>query len=139
MAKKRNTIETKALLISWAKFSRDILFSGLQREKFKPVTILAPYESKGLLSDLRYKYREEVDSLTDRCLLIERFDERDMLLSQTDPLLVALYFDRIQMATMHLEEIALKVHRLNFDEDLHMFFLGVVRGLLTIEPYFPNS
>jgi len=125
---------TKDFLVLWYKFSRDMLFSGLQREKYRPVSILAQHQEAGTLPSLRQRHKGVVDDLVDTVLSIESFVGRDDLLAATDSVVVALYFDRIREATLKLEELCLRYSHLGSNEpSLDKFVRQMIRRLLVGE------
>jgi len=130
----QNRMPIKSFLVLWYRLSRDMLFSGLQREKYRPVSILAQNQEAGTLSSLRQRHKGVVDDLVDTVLSTELFAERDALLAATDPVIVALYFDRIHEATLKLEELCLRYTHLGSNEPSQdKFVRQMIRRLLVGE------
>ena len=93
----------KEILVKWSIEDVPELWPDWFHDRFKSRDLLASLERKGRLEAFRESNRDRTDELVSRCLSAKTPEERCLLLGKTQPMLVALYYDRIVFVTYYLD------------------------------------
>jgi len=93
-------INSELLLQAWLAGVENILFPSALVEELKPHNLVDGLEN---LQATRESMRNDVDVYISEILALDTPEELWTKLRQTDPMLVALYFDRIEVACLALE------------------------------------
>jgi hypothetical protein len=96
-------VPAKDILIKWDKTVKERLFPEHFHNLFNPKRILAPLEQSSMLEATREKRKLQVDYLIDTVLAYSTLEVLEQKLLSTDPMLVALYYDRICYVTWWID------------------------------------
>ena len=98
-------IPTKNIVVKWYNTVKQRLFPEHFHDLFAPTRMLAPLEKSRELEAIRDRYRPDVDLLIDSVLACSTNEEIESKLSSADPMLVALYYDRVIFVTYFLDNM----------------------------------
>jgi len=99
---KTRIVGTEYLLEMWRMSVEGMFFPDSLFNELRPDKQIETWGNK--LSDMREKLRSDVDSFIERLFEYDTLEELWKTLHETDPKIVALYFERLNAATFALND-----------------------------------
>ena len=120
----------KDIILHWYLTVTTSLFLDHFHFRFNPKEILAEFHRQGVLDEKRKQYRDAINALIDTVLAAySTSGHTERILSETDPRLIALYYDRVVFGTWWLDNTfpVLQNPPLEIPRDWHTFVRLLLR------------
>ena len=98
-------IPARNLVLEWDKTVRKRLFPSHFHGLFQPKSLLAPLETEKKLEQKRLEFKQATDTLVDKALACQSTPELEQMLLESEPMLMALYYDRVVFGTWFLDHM----------------------------------